>query len=54
MCGGFQFRVTNQMMNGEYLNHFVLPKVLISNEGTRTYLTYTTKRQDFDLQAFKL
>ena len=30
-----------------------LPKVLISNEGTRTYLTYTTKRQDFDLQAFK-
>ena len=55
MCGGFQF--SSHKSDDEWreygLNHFVLPKVLISNEGTRTYLTYTTKRQDFDLQAFK-
>ena len=55
LCGGFQF--SSHKSDDEWreygLNHFVLPKVLISNEGTRTYLTYTTKRQDFDLQAFK-
>ncbi len=55
LCGGFQF--SSHKSDDEWreygLNHFVLPKVLISNEGTRTYLTYTTERQDFDLQAFK-
>ena len=41
-------------MSGEYgLNHFVLPKVLISIEGDRTFITYTTERQDFNIETFK-
>ena len=42
------------MMSGEYgLNHFVLPEVLISTEGQRHFITYTTERDKFDIDAFK-
>ena len=55
LCGGFQF--SSHKSDDEWreygLNHFVLPKVLISNEGERTFITYTTERQDFDIEAFK-
>ena len=55
LCGGFQF--SGHKSDDEWreygLNHFILPKVLISSEGARTFITYTTERQDFDIEVFK-
>ena len=55
LCGGFQF--SSHKSDDEWreygLNHFVLPKVLISIEGDRTFITYTTERQDFNIETFK-
>jgi len=55
LCGGFQF--SKHKSDDEWreygLNHFVLPEVLISTEGQRHFITYTTERDKFDIDAFK-
>lgn len=34
-----------------WLNHFVLPEVLISTDNNGTFLTYTVKRESFTVEA---
>lgn len=56
VCGGFQF--SSHKSDDEWrqfgLNHFVLPKVLITLNASETFVTYTVLREEFnieDLQA---
>ena len=55
VCGGFQF--STHKSGDEWrqfgLNHFVLPKVLITMEGNHTYLTYTVPRDEFNIEDLK-
>lgn len=55
VCGGFQF--STHKSGDEWrqfgLNHFVLPKVLITMEGNQTYLTYTVPRDEFNIEDLK-
>ncbi|EHJ08462.1 isochorismate synthase [Staphylococcus simiae] len=54
IVGGFQF--SSHKSDDEWrefgLNHFVLPQVLISIDHNDCYLTYTVKRNDFDIEQF--
>lgn len=55
ILGGFQF--SSHKSDDEWreygLNHFILPKVLITSEQETTYLTYTVRHEDFDISEFK-
>ncbi|BGE82780.1 isochorismate synthase [Staphylococcus petrasii] len=55
VVGGFQF--SSHKSDDEWreygINHFVVPKVLISNVDNQTLLTYTVERENFDMAQFK-
>ncbi|WP_105993741.1 isochorismate synthase [Staphylococcus simulans] len=53
VCGGFQF--SSHKSDDEWrqfgLNHFVLPKILITLDESATYITYTVLREEFDIEV---
>lgn len=55
ICGGFQF--SSQKNSDEWeefgLNHFTLPEVLVTISNGISFITYTGKRQNFDIDYFK-
>lgn len=55
ICGGFQF--SSHKNSDEWdefgLNHFILPEVLVTISNGMSFVTYTGKRQNFDISHFK-
>ena len=55
ICGGFQFSAHKESdeWNEFGLNHFTLPEVLVTMSNGISYITYTGKQQNFDIDYFK-